>query len=80
MDREAAISIKGTDLTEAHIGKTVFYVPYHALVCGVVIDSFHPDIETRYITSWNDKYVFVRFPGYGSSAACDTENLFLSEE
>lgn len=51
------------------IGDPATYVPNHAHG-----ECSHPDSKKGFITSKNDKYVFVRFNG-STSAACLPENL-----
>ena len=45
-------------LEDAHnqIGNSVAYIPLHA--CG---DINHPDVEYGKISSYNDRFIFVKF-------------------
>lgn len=53
-----------------NIGGNVTYVPTHAKG-----DCSHPDCERGHISSVNDVYVFVRFPGQPNGQACRPEDL-----
>lgn len=49
-------------LSEAKKGLEVKYIPTHAWG-----DEDHPHCETGIISSWNDKYIFVRYFRNGMS-------------
>ena len=60
--------ITGVELTEAHIGSKVTYVPQHAEG-----NASHPDCENGHIKSWNDGGVFVQYAG--NTARTDFKDL-----
>lgn len=63
------MKIKGTELTEKHKNSPVTYIPTHAKG-----NAGHNDSKRGYITSWNDKSVFVRYNG-STSVATDPKDL-----
>ena len=63
------MKIQQTELTEKHKTKLVTYIPVHA-------KGFrsHKDCDRGYITSWNDRFVYVRYNG-SNSVATDPKDL-----
>lgn len=63
-----------TSPSEFHPGEEVKYVPAHAKG-----DLRHPDVERGYVSSINDKYVFVKYIRKGilqeTSQATDPREL-----
>lgn len=64
------LHIEDRPLTDDDLGAQVTYVPMHA---GG--DRNHPDVEHGVITSFNDKFVFVRYAKVGSGVATDPRDL-----
>lgn len=48
--------IQGVEVTEAHIGRPVFYLPPHANG-----DVTHPSVEQGVISSFSEETLWVRF-------------------
>lgn len=65
------MKIENVEVTKRCIGDSVIYVPQHAEG-----DLTHPDTEVGIITSYNDKYVFVKFEtSVSCSVACCPDTL-----
>jgi len=47
--------IQGREVTDSDIGSPVTYIPNHA------DSAAHPDAERGHISSYNEKYIWVRF-------------------
>jgi len=71
--------IQDKKLEAEDIGRNVLYIPEHAHG-----DINHPDCEVGIISSWLDKYIFVRFihvskangrPSVGTPCAVDPDSL-----
>lgn len=63
-------------LAAEDVGMKVCYVPKHARTgckCGWLN---HPDTEWGVVTSWNEKFIHVRFGDQANSKACDPGDLF----
>ena len=57
------IGIKLSDLKETDKGR------------GVIFHTNHGSLEYGIVSSWNDRYIFVRFTTGSTAAACDPEQL-----
>lgn len=65
------MQIDNIELKEEHKGKRVRYFPPHIKFK----DTANPQIQTGIIHSWNENYVFVKFPISESAQACYAERL-----
>jgi hypothetical protein len=61
--------IEGKEVSLEDIGTPVTYIPDHAEG-----DASHPDSERGFISSFNERWIFVRFYG-PNGQACDPKNL-----
>lgn len=64
------MQIERKKLTGDDIGRAVIYIPNHANG-----DMSHSDVETGFIKSWNENWVFVRYHLGDTAAATNPENL-----
>lgn len=64
------MSVDGKILDDGDVGRDVTYVPNHA---GG--NAGHRDCERGVITSWNSRFVFVRFGSSATPKACYPFNL-----
>lgn len=62
-DENTRMKIQNTELTEQHIGQSVVY------------RLWHNEPEQGVITSFNDRYVFVRYGSNTTSQATSPEDL-----
>lgn len=58
------------ELSEAKPKLRVAFLPYHARG-----DITHPDVEFGLISSWNHKYIFVKFGDRHNGVPCNPEDL-----
>lgn len=74
IDTDALSLPKPRGIETFHVGDYVTYVPGHvqALCDGNV---HHPDCEHGYVTSKNDKFVFVRYGNNNTSQATSPGDL-----
>jgi len=63
--------MKINDLTENDKGRQVIYTPHHST-------PDNPDTEAGVISSWNEKYVFVRYGMGSTAAATDPDQLHFA--
>lgn len=63
-------------LTDEDVGMSVCYVPVQARFDGKGGWLNHPDCEWGRISSWNDRYINVRFGNKLNTQACNPKDLF----
>ena len=74
--KRSGLGIDITKLTAEDVGMRVCYVPQRARFDGKGGWLNHADSEWGEVSSWNERFIHVRFKGQPNSQACNPGDLF----